>query len=74
PPSKKISAKTRNRFRSGASSKKFKVAEGQWFRYAPSYVSPAFHLLEGFPFIHDPPSRDLLELSRRDTALLYSFS
>src|SRR5258708_4101852 len=29
-------------FRSGDSSKKFKIAEGQWYRYAPSYVSPAF--------------------------------
>src|SRR5699024_12019018 len=36
-------------FRSGDSSKKFKIAEGQWYRYAPSYVSPAYHLLEGFP-------------------------
>src|SRR5262249_59148865 len=34
-------------FRSGDSSKKFKIAEGQWYRYAPSYVSPAYHLLEG---------------------------
>src|SRR5665647_1774927 len=38
-------------FRSGDSSKKFKIAEGQWYRYAPWYVSPAYHLLEGFPFI-----------------------
>src|SRR4051794_41820645 len=36
-------------FCSGDSSKKFKIAEGQWYRYAPSYVSPAYHLLEGFP-------------------------
>src|SRR5687767_15643773 len=36
------------------SSKKFKIAEGQWYRYAPSYVSPAYHLLEGFPFIKEP--------------------
>src|SRR4051794_21774063 len=43
-------------FRSGDSSKKFKIAEGQWYRYAPSYVSPAYHLLEGFPFIQEPPS------------------
>src|SRR5438105_9386957 len=42
-------------FRSGDSSKKFKIAEGQWYRYAPSYVSPAYHLLEGFPFIQEPP-------------------
>src|SRR5437867_13269075 len=41
-------------FRSGDSSKKFKIAEGQWYRYAPSYVSPAYHLLEGFPFIQEP--------------------
>src|SRR5207253_939109 len=33
-------------FRSGDSSKKFKIAEGQWYRYAPSYVSPASHFLE----------------------------
>src|SRR2546430_369925 len=31
--------------RSGDSSKKFKIAEGQWYRYAPSYGSPAYHLL-----------------------------
>src|SRR5204863_2271107 len=30
-------------------------------RYAPSYVSPAYHLLEGFPFIQEPPSGDLQE-------------
>src|SRR5437867_3719876 len=42
-------------------SKKFKIAEGQWYRYAPSYVSPAYHLLEGFPFIQEPPSGDLQE-------------
>src|SRR2546429_58077 len=46
-------------FRSGDSSKKFKIAEGQWYRYATSYVSPAYHLLEGFPFIQEPPSGDL---------------
>src|SRR5437762_850154 len=48
-------------FRSGDSSKKFKIAEGQWYRYAPSYVSPDYHLLEGFPFIQEPPSGDLQE-------------
>src|SRR5207302_739671 len=31
------------------------------YRYAPSYVSPAYHLLEGFPFIQEPPSGDLQE-------------
>src|SRR5207237_1061802 len=48
-------------FRSCDSSKKFKIAEGQWYRYAASYVSPAYHLLEGFPFIQEPPSGDLQE-------------
>src|SRR5438876_6543647 len=52
-------------FRSGDSSKKFKIAEGQWYRYAPSYVSPAYHLLEGFPFIQEPPSGDLQERVQR---------
>src|SRR5438477_12102760 len=28
---------------------------------SPSYVSPAYHLLEGFPFIQEPPSGDLQE-------------
>src|SRR5437773_10975216 len=48
-------------FRSGDSSKKFKIAEGQWYRYAPSYVSTAYLLLEGFLFIQEPPSGDLHE-------------
>src|SRR2546430_1338614 len=48
-------------FRSADSSKKFKIAEGQWYRYAPSYVSPAYHFLAGFPFIQEPPSGDLQE-------------
>src|SRR5258708_32515629 len=46
-------------FRSGDSSKKFKLAKGQWYRYERSYVSLAYHLLEGFPFIQQPPSGDL---------------
>src|SRR5205085_11822205 len=45
-PTREISMK--DVFRSGDSSKKFKIAEGQWYRYAPSYVSPAYHLREGF--------------------------
>src|SRR5437588_814665 len=53
-------------FRSGDSSKKFKIAEGQWYRYAPSYVSPAYHLLEGFPFIQEPPSGDLFFFQAKD--------
>src|SRR2546430_1284056 len=31
-------------FRSGDSCKKLKIAEGKWYSYAPSYVSPAYHL------------------------------
>src|SRR5437879_10814992 len=34
--------------RSGDSSKKFKIAEGQWYRYALSYVSFVYRLLERF--------------------------
>src|SRR4051794_6432717 len=48
-------------FRSGDSSKKFKIVEGQGNRYAPWYVLPAYHLLEGFPFIQERPSGDLKE-------------
>src|SRR5436309_16010790 len=51
-------------FRSGDSSKKFKIAEGQWYRYAPSYVSPAYHLLEGFPFIQEGDKRSEERFSR----------
>src|SRR5258706_14755593 len=46
-------------FRSGDSSKTFMIAEGLWYRYAPSYVSPVCHILEGFPFIQKLPSGDL---------------
>src|SRR5205807_8839715 len=46
-------------FSSGDSSKKFKIAEAQWYRYATSYVSRAYHFLEGFPFIQEPTSGDL---------------
>src|SRR5207244_11535081 len=56
-----LSFPTRRSSDLGDSSKKFKIAEGQWYRYAPSYVSPAYHLLEGFPFIQEPPSGDLQE-------------
>src|SRR5206468_3151274 len=55
----------KNDFRSGDSSKKFKIAEGQWYRYAHSYVSPAYYLLEGFPFIQEPPSGDFFFLMIR---------
>src|SRR5262249_39063302 len=36
-------------FLSGDSPKKFNITEGQWYRYAPSYVSPTYFLVEGFP-------------------------
>src|SRR5690606_34080241 len=48
-------------FRCGESSKEYMIAEGQWYRDALSYVSPAYHLLEGFPFIQEPPSGELQE-------------
>src|SRR5258708_1981272 len=48
-------------FSYGYLSKKFKIGEGQWYLYATSYVSPSYHLLEGFPFIQEPPSGDLQE-------------
>src|SRR5699024_6325930 len=51
----------KNVFSSGASSKKFKIAEGQWYRYAPSYVSHVSHLLECFSFTLKLPSIDLQE-------------
>src|SRR5207247_8578396 len=49
-------------FRSGDSSKKFKIAEGQWYRYALSYVSPAYQLVEGFLFFLELTSGDLPDL------------
>src|SRR5438270_10569452 len=54
-------------FRSGDSSKKFKIAEGQWYRYAPSYVSPAYHLLEGFPFIQEGDKQEKHTKAHNDT-------
>src|SRR5260370_35196645 len=48
-------------FRSGDSAKKFKIAEGHGVRYALSYVSLPYHLLEGCPFIQESPSGDLQE-------------
>src|SRR5436305_14365509 len=47
--------------RSGDSFKKFKIAEGQWYGYAPSYVSHAYHLLERLIFIPALPSVYLQE-------------
>src|SRR5438552_3452190 len=46
---------------SGYSSRECKTAAGPWERYATSYASPAYHLLEGCPFIQEPPSGDLQE-------------
>src|SRR5438876_921113 len=45
-PSREISMK--DVFSSGDSSKKFKIDEGQWYSYAPSDVSPSYHLLVFF--------------------------
>src|SRR2546430_721434 len=38
-------------FRSGDSTNKFKIAEGEWYRDDPSYVYPTYLLLEVLPFI-----------------------
>src|SRR5699024_7979609 len=48
-PTREISMKDGIRFCD--SSNKFKIAEGQWFRYAFSYVSHAYLFLEGYQFI-----------------------
>ena len=32
-----------------------------WHLYEPSYVSPVYHLLDGFPFLQEPPSGDQQE-------------
>src|SRR5262249_13534140 len=58
-PPREISMK--DGFHSGGWCKNFQIAEGQRNRYAGSYVSPAYHLLEGFPFIQEPPSGELQE-------------
>src|SRR3546814_17382391 len=52
-PAREISMK--DVFRSGDSSKKFKIDEGQWYRYALSYDFPASHLLERITFIQELP-------------------
>src|SRR5699024_5415113 len=48
-------------FRYGGSSKKFTIAEGQWYRYAPSYVSSSYRLLVCFLFILDLSYVDLFD-------------
>src|SRR2546425_12292180 len=58
-PPREISMK--DGFRSGDSSKKFKIVEGQWNRYETSFVSLTYHLLEGFPCIQQCPSRHMHE-------------
>src|SRR5207244_9225304 len=40
-------------FRSGDSSKKFKIPKGKGYRYAPSYVFLLYHLFEAFPFFRE---------------------
>ena len=40
-------------FLSGDQSKKFQIVEGLWFRYEPSFVYPAYLLLDVLPFIQD---------------------
>src|SRR5699024_12851103 len=49
-PQRQISMK--DVFRPGDSSKKFKIADGQWRPHAHPYVSTSRHLPEPFPLIH----------------------
>src|SRR5687768_18043680 len=49
-------------FRPADSSKKFNIAEVQGYRYAPSYSSPAYHLLDFLPLPQEPASRHLRDL------------
>src|SRR5258708_16666615 len=43
-------------FPSGDSSKKLNIAACECYRYAPSYVSNTYYLLDAFPLIPSPPS------------------
>src|SRR5207245_9143200 len=43
-------------FRSGDSSKKFKIDEGQWYSYEASFVSSVYYIFVGFSFIYEPHS------------------
>src|SRR5438132_1038220 len=52
---------TRRRFLNEWEAFKKVISRRNIRRRAPSYVSPAYHLLEGFPFIQEPPSGDLQE-------------
>src|SRR2546430_17727825 len=46
---------------SGASPNRLHITQRAWYRYAAPCVAPAYHLLEGFPFIQEPASGDLQE-------------
>src|SRR5690625_7530389 len=62
-------------FRSGDSSKKFKIAEGQWYRYAPSYFSRAYYLLLCYPFLkvlHYGDLQDLIYFNYKHYITYYS--
>ena len=48
-------------FRSRSSYVHFQIAEGQWKRYVPQYVSPAYYTIEGFTFITAQPYGDQQE-------------
>src|SRR5437870_13111836 len=48
-------------FSSGDSSKTFNIAEVHWYRYALSFDSLAYHLLQGFRVIQEQPSSNLHE-------------
>src|SRR5258708_4851358 len=48
-------------FRFAISCMKYTIGVSQCHRYMPSNGTPSYHLLEGFPFIQEPPSGDLQE-------------
>ncbi|QBZ71493.1 major coat protein [Escherichia phage Lilleput] len=57
-PPREIEMKTLFRGAAG-SSEKIKIAEGQWYRYHPSYVDGQYHNLQGFPFIPNGPTGNM---------------
>lgn len=58
-PPREIATKDLFRGKAGSSTEKIKIAEGQWYRYHPSYVDGKYHNLEGFPFIQVGPTGNL---------------
>lgn len=60
-PPREISMRDLFRAAGTGTDEKFKVAESIWYRYHPSFVDSAYHLLEGFPFLQGRPTGDMTE-------------